>query len=99
MVVVSDEVVGKVRRFIDMVSASGLHLERVILFGSHAKGNCEHMEKRLNPFIIKTMILPQRSQRINYGFFNGTDYSGGNRCSSYPVTRLIGIHLQRSPMP
>lgn len=38
MVTVSDEVAGKIKRFIDMVSASGLHLERALLFGSYTKG-------------------------------------------------------------
>lgn len=38
MVVISDEVVETIKRFLDMVSASGVHLERAILFGSHAKG-------------------------------------------------------------
>jgi predicted nucleotidyltransferase len=38
MVVVPDEVAEKIKRFLDMVSASGVHLERAILFGSHAKG-------------------------------------------------------------
>ncbi|KAA0241027.1 MAG: nucleotidyltransferase domain-containing protein [Candidatus Brocadia sp. AMX2] len=117
MVVVSDEVLEIIKRFIDMVSASGLHLERALLFGSHAKGTANtwsdidvtlvskdftgigfYNRKRVNPFIMKTMILPQRPQRINYGFFNGTDYSGGNRGSSYPGTRLIGIYLRRSPL-
>jgi predicted nucleotidyltransferase len=38
MAVVPDEIMGKVRRFLEMVSASGLHLEKAILFGSYAKG-------------------------------------------------------------
>ncbi|WP_347274298.1 nucleotidyltransferase domain-containing protein [Candidatus Kuenenia sp.] len=39
MVVVSDEILEKLKRFLSMVSASGLHIERAILFGSYAKGN------------------------------------------------------------
>ena len=38
MVTVSDEILEKLKRFLSMVSASGLHIERAILFGSHAKG-------------------------------------------------------------
>lgn len=38
MVTVSDEILEKLKRFLDMVSASGLHLERALLFGSYAKG-------------------------------------------------------------
>ncbi|HHT9159341.1 MAG: hypothetical protein A2068_04450 [Ignavibacteria bacterium GWB2_35_6b] len=38
MVVVSDEILEKLKRFLSMVSASGLHIERAILFGSYAKG-------------------------------------------------------------
>ncbi|MCK6468320.1 MAG: nucleotidyltransferase domain-containing protein [Candidatus Brocadia sinica] len=38
MVVVSDEIMGKVKRFLDLTSASGLHMEKAILFGSYAKG-------------------------------------------------------------
>lgn len=38
MAAVTDEAIGIVRKFMDMVSASGLHLEKAILFGSYAKG-------------------------------------------------------------
>lgn len=38
MVVVSGEVIGIIRKFINMISAGGLHPERVILFGSYANG-------------------------------------------------------------
>lgn len=38
MVIVSNEIVEKVKKFLNMVSDSGVHLERAILFGSHAKG-------------------------------------------------------------
>jgi predicted nucleotidyltransferase len=38
MAIVSDEIMEKIKRFLDMISDSGLHLERVILFGSYAKG-------------------------------------------------------------
>ena len=38
MVTVSDEILEKLKRFLGMVSASGLHIERAILFGSYAKG-------------------------------------------------------------
>lgn len=39
MVAVSNEILEKVKMFVDMVlKNSGLHLERVILFGSYAKG-------------------------------------------------------------
>ncbi|GEM_PF-6771405 len=38
MVTVSDEIVEKLQKFLRMVSASGLHIERAILFGSYAKG-------------------------------------------------------------
>ena len=36
---VSDEIVEKLKKFLSMVSASGVHLERAIIFGSYAKGN------------------------------------------------------------
>jgi len=39
MVTVSDEIVEKLKKFLSMVSASGVHLERAIIFGSYAKGN------------------------------------------------------------
>lgn len=39
MVTVSDEILEKLKRFLGMVSASGLRIERAILFGSYAKGN------------------------------------------------------------
>ena len=38
MVTVSNEILEKLKRFLGMVSASGLHIERAILFGSYAKG-------------------------------------------------------------
>ena len=38
MVVVSDEIIEKLKKFLSMISASGVQLERAILFGSHAKG-------------------------------------------------------------
>ena len=38
MAIVSDEIMEKIKRFLDMISDSGLHLKRVILFGSYAKG-------------------------------------------------------------
>ncbi len=38
MVTVSNEIVEKLKRFLGMLSASGLHVERAILFGSYAKG-------------------------------------------------------------
>lgn len=38
MVAVSDEILEKLKKFLRMVSASGLHIERAILFGSYAKG-------------------------------------------------------------
>lgn len=38
MAIVSDEIIEKIKRFREMISDSGLHLERVILFGSYAKG-------------------------------------------------------------
>ena len=38
MAFVSDEILERVNMFVDMVSNSGLHLERVILFGSYVKG-------------------------------------------------------------
>lgn len=39
MVAISDEIMEKIKNFLQMVSASGLQLERAILFGSYAKGN------------------------------------------------------------
>jgi len=42
MVVVSDEILEKLKNFLNMISASGLHLERAILFGSYAKGNANN---------------------------------------------------------
>ncbi|MBI5194646.1 MAG: nucleotidyltransferase domain-containing protein [Nitrospirae bacterium] len=38
MAVVTDEILEKVKMFVAIVLDSGLHLERVILFGSYAKG-------------------------------------------------------------
>lgn len=38
MVAVSDEILEKLRQFLRMASASGLHIERALLFGSYAKG-------------------------------------------------------------
>ncbi|MBI5874934.1 MAG: nucleotidyltransferase domain-containing protein [Deltaproteobacteria bacterium] len=38
MVAVSNEIMESARRFLDMLTASGLHIERAILFGSYAKG-------------------------------------------------------------
>lgn len=38
MVTISDEILEKLKRFLSMVSDSGLHIERAILFGSYAKG-------------------------------------------------------------
>lgn len=42
MVTVSDEILEKLKRFLGMVSASGLHIERTILFGSYAKGTANN---------------------------------------------------------
>lgn len=39
MVAIPDEIMEKIKNFLQMVSSSGLHLERAILFGSYAKGN------------------------------------------------------------
>lgn len=38
MVIVPDEIMEKLKRFLSIISASGLHIERAILFGSYAKG-------------------------------------------------------------
>lgn len=38
MVTVADEIVEKLKRTLSMISASGLHIERAILFGSYAEG-------------------------------------------------------------
>ncbi len=38
MAAVTDEAIGVARKFLDMVSAAGVHLEKAILFGSYAKG-------------------------------------------------------------
>ncbi len=38
MVAVSDEILKKLKKFLSMISASGIQLERAILFGSYAKG-------------------------------------------------------------
>src|SRR3989338_6799167 len=38
MAFISDEIINSAKRFLNMLSASGLHLDRAILFGSHAKG-------------------------------------------------------------
>lgn len=38
MVVVSDEILAKLKKFLSMVSASGVQLERALLFNSYAKG-------------------------------------------------------------
>lgn len=38
MALVSDEIVEKLKKFLDMVSESGLHIERAMVFGSYAKG-------------------------------------------------------------
>ncbi|MDR4506850.1 MAG: nucleotidyltransferase domain-containing protein [Candidatus Brocadiaceae bacterium] len=39
MALVTDEIMEKLKRFLRMVSQSGLHIERAIIFGSYAKGN------------------------------------------------------------
>ncbi|MBU2483366.1 MAG: nucleotidyltransferase domain-containing protein [Proteobacteria bacterium] len=39
MAAIPDEVIKKTQEFLDMVSSVGVRLERVILFGSYAKGN------------------------------------------------------------
>ena len=38
MAAVSDEIINTVKRFLNLLTASGLHLDRAILFGSYAKG-------------------------------------------------------------
>ena len=38
MAFISDEIINSAKRFLSLLSASGLHLDRAILFGSHAKG-------------------------------------------------------------
>lgn len=38
MVAVPNEIMGKIKNFLQMVSAIGLHIERTIHFGSYAKG-------------------------------------------------------------
>ena len=42
MLAIPDEIMEKIKNFLQMVSASGLHLERAILFGSYAKGNANN---------------------------------------------------------
>ncbi len=39
MALVSDEIVEKLKEFLDVVSGNGFHIERAIMFGSYAKGN------------------------------------------------------------
>lgn len=39
MATVSDEVIKKIQKFLDMITSGGIRLERVILFGSYARGN------------------------------------------------------------
>ena len=39
MAAIPDEVNEKIRKFLDMLNASGIRLERVILFGSYAHGS------------------------------------------------------------
>ncbi|MBU1262967.1 nucleotidyltransferase domain-containing protein [bacterium] len=39
MATVSDEVIKKIQKFLDMITSGGIQLERVILFGSYARGN------------------------------------------------------------
>lgn len=39
MVIVRDEIIETVKKFIIMLSNSGLHIERAIVFGSYARGN------------------------------------------------------------
>ncbi len=41
MVAVSDEIVEKLKKFLSMISADGIQLERAILFGSYAKGTAD----------------------------------------------------------
>ena len=38
MVTISNEIIEKIQMFLHNVSASGLHIERVLLFGSYTKG-------------------------------------------------------------
>ncbi len=38
MALVSDGIIEKLKKFLDMVSDNGLHIERAIVFGSYAKG-------------------------------------------------------------
>lgn len=38
MIAIPNEIMGKIKNFLQMVSNSGLHLERAILFGSYATG-------------------------------------------------------------
>lgn len=39
MVVISGEVMDKLRVFLDLITKDGIRLEKAILFGSYAKGN------------------------------------------------------------
>lgn len=38
MAIVSDDIVEKLKKLLDMISHNGLHIERAIVFGSYAKG-------------------------------------------------------------
>ena len=38
MAVITDEITERIKKFLEMISASGLHLERAILFGSSVRG-------------------------------------------------------------
>ncbi len=38
MALVPDEIVEILKKFLNMVTTSGLHIERAIIFGSYAKG-------------------------------------------------------------
>lgn len=38
MAVIPNEVMQNIKRFLNMVSAGGIHLDRAILFGSYARG-------------------------------------------------------------
>ena len=106
MALVSDEIGEKLKKFLNMVSLSGLHIEKAIIFGSYAKGKADKwsdidialvskdftgVRKKLNRCLIKV------DSSIETHPFRPEDFTREN----FFVDQIVkeGIEITIPPLP
>lgn len=96
MVNISNEIIEKIQLFLHSISASGLHIERALLFGSYTKGTANTWSDIDIAIVSKTLPMMEHCivGRMNKGLVTEARVQRPDDRGTCDVEGMVGIRNQ-----